>query len=112
MLAGIGLVLVTGCSGGGGGGAASVTVKMSEFKFEPAQITAKAGQPIKVSAQNTGTVAHNIIVKGIDKAVSTKIAPGQTGMLEFTPPAAGSFEIICDEPGHEAGGMKGTLIVQ
>ena len=111
-LAGIGLVLTFGCSGGGGGSAASVNVKLSEFKFDPAQITVKAGQPVKISAQNTGTVAHNFIVKGIDKAASTKIAPGQTGTMEFTPATAGSFEIVCDEPGHEAGGMKGTLIVQ
>jgi plastocyanin len=111
MMVAAGAIVTLGCSGGGGG-SGSITVKMTEFKFEPAEIRVKAGQPVKLALQNAGTVAHDFKVKGVDKAQSTKIGPGQTGMLEFTPPQAGSFDIVCEESGHEAGGMKGKLVVQ
>ena len=36
---------------------------------------------------------------------------GQTKSVTFTPQAAGTYQVICSEPGHEGAGMKGTLIV-
>lgn len=110
---GVALLAALACGGGGGAAAGtSATVKLSEFKFEPAQLSATAGQPVKVTLQNSGTVVHDFTVKGLDKATSPKVAAGQTSTFEFTPSKAGTYEIVCTEPGHEQGGMKGTLTVK
>ena len=103
------LLLVAACSGGGGGG--GVTVRLSEFKFEPNTFTAKAGQPLRLTLQNAGTVVHDFNVKDLD-VHSPKVQPGQSVTFEFTPSKTGTFDVQCDEAGHEPGGMKGALTVQ
>ena len=100
------------CGGGGAAPSAPTAVKMSEFKFEPSQFTATVGQPLKLALQNSGTVVHDFTVKGLDKAASPKVPVGQSVNFELTPSKAGSYEIICTEPGHEQGGMKATLTVK
>ena len=85
---------------------------MSEFKYEPAQLTATAGQPFKLTLQNGGTVVHDFSVKDLAGVPIQKVPAGQTVTFEFTPAKAGTYEFVCSEPGHEAAGMKGTLTVK
>jgi azurin len=49
-----------------------------------------------------------------DILASTKLAgKGETVEVTFTAPKAkGSYTFVCTFPGHYAGGMKGTLVVQ
>lgn len=101
-------VIAMACAGGGGGGN---TVQMTEFKFEPANLTAKVGQPLRVTLQNAGTVVHDFTIKDLN-AASPKVQPKQSVTYEFTPSRAGTFDIICTEPGHQEGGMVGKLTVQ
>ena len=105
------LMLTVACSGGGGGGGGAITVRMTEFKFEPATFTATAGQPVRLNLQNEGTVVHDFMIKDLN-VHSPKVQPGKSMPFEFTPARAGTFEIMCEEPGHEPGGMKGTITVQ
>jgi len=102
------LALTIACGGGGGGGTA---IRMSEFKFEPATITAKAGQPVKVTLQNAGTVVHDFHIHDLN-VHSPKVQQGQAQTLEFTPSRPGTFQFVCDEPGHKDAGMVGQLTVQ
>jgi len=103
------LPLVIACAGGGGGG--GTVIKMSEFKYDPATITVKAGQPVKLTLQNEGTVVHDFHIDDLG-VVSPKVQPKSQSNFEFTPSKSGTFKIICHEPGHEEGGMTGTLTVQ
>ena len=41
-----------------------------------------------------------------------EIKIGETGTLEFTPTAAGEYQIDCNLPGHKEAGMIGKLIVK
>ena len=115
-LAVVALLAVVGCSGGGASGASGggneINVKLSEMKFDPASFTVTAGQSVKLSAQNIGTVIHDFAVKGLEADTKLDVSPGQTGTKSFTAPKAGSYEIYCTQPGHEAAGMKGTLTVK
>jgi uncharacterized cupredoxin-like copper-binding protein len=110
-----GLLLVTGCASPGGRQAAGprdITVWASEFKFDPANVTARANQPVRATVRNVGTVVHDWVVQGLEQPVETTAEPGQGGAVEFTPTRAGRFRVICAQPGHEAAGMVGQLIVQ
>jgi uncharacterized cupredoxin-like copper-binding protein len=38
--------------------------------------------------------------------------PGQSASITFTPSQAGTYQVFCDQPGHQAAGMVGQLVVQ
>lgn len=90
----------------------SVTVHLREFSFEPVTVTVKQGQPVQVTVVNQGVVAHDWNVIGLETEVHLHAAPGETVTGQFTPEQAGTFRIICTEPGHEAAGMVGTLQIE
>jgi uncharacterized cupredoxin-like copper-binding protein len=110
------LVATVGCSSGAvgaqGSGGQQISTKMSEMKFEPNTWTIKAGQPVTITAQNVGTVTHDWSIRGASTDVSLTVQPGQTGTKTFTIDKPGTYEVYCNQPGHEAAGMKGTLTVQ
>lgn len=105
------LVAITLLSACGGGSPATLEVKMdaSEFKFDPATITAKVGQPVRVIVTNIGALEHTFTVTGL--GVDEKLAVGQTVTVEFTPAQSGTFELVCTVPGHKEAGMVGTVVV-
>jgi len=105
-------LLASGCAGARPSGPQQVMIRMSEFKFEPANVTVKANQPVQVTVRNMGTVAHDWVVQGLDEQISARAEPGQSASAQFTPPRAGTFRIICAELGHEQAGMVGQLTVQ
>jgi plastocyanin len=95
--------------GGGGGNALSVTVVNTEFKFDPATINAKPGQTINLTVVNKGTIQHTWVLPS--QNIKLVIEPGQSTTKTFTAPAAGTYDIVCDEAGHKEAGMVGKLIV-
>jgi plastocyanin len=104
------------CGGGGGGGqpAGSIKVNMTEFKFDPSTIDAPPGK-VTFYLVNSGSVAHDLVVIGSDGkkvAGSELVQAGNTSVLTVDNLTAGSYRIICDQPGHEESGMKGTLTVK
>ena len=111
----VALIAVAACGGGGGGGqpAGSIKVTMTEFKFDPSAITAPSGK-VTFYLVNSGSVAHDLVVMGPDGkkvAGSELVQAGNTSVLTVDNLAAGSYRIICDQPGHEDSGMKGTLTI-
>ena len=101
------VTLLVGCGGGGG----EITVKMTEYTFDPANVTVAASKEAKVTVVNQGTLTHTWVVPGLNVA-SGNVEPGQRKTVTFTPSSAGSYEIECDIPGHRDSGMKGTLTVK
>jgi len=102
------------CGGGGAGQpAGSIKVNMTEFKFDPSSISAPAGK-VTFYLVNSGSVAHDLVVIGPDGkkvAGSELVQAGNTSVLTVDNLTAGSYRIICDQPGHEDSGMKGTLTI-
>src|SRR5207237_3336365 len=106
----------TGTSTGSSTGSTSSgsnQVSLSEFKIAPATITASAGGTLTV--QNTGTVAHDLVVANSAGQVLIKtniIQPGASAQLTLpSSVTAGSYTVYCDVPGHKQQGMTGSMTV-
>lgn len=109
--------------------ASEVAVTMTDaMRFEPADLTVKAGVPITFVVRNAGVIVHEFFVgseaEQLDHATemaaggmghghenSLSLAPGATGSLTMTFATAGSLLVGCHEPGHYEAGMEGTLTV-
>jgi plastocyanin len=104
----------------GGGSAASaaaqqLTVKsMDTMKFDPATLTARVGQPIQLTLDNSaGQIVHDFdITDGVSQPVKISAQPGQKATGTFTVDKPGTYTYFCAEPGHQQAGMQGTLTVQ
>jgi len=94
---------------GGGGGRPTIDVVMKDFAFEPATITIPTGGAI-IHLMNAGAAVHNLQVADLG-IKSADIAAGATYDLEVGPQSAGTYKVICPQPGHEGAGMVGALVV-
>jgi uncharacterized cupredoxin-like copper-binding protein len=105
-----------GSSGGGGQPAGSTKVSLTEFKFDPgtaSPITVAHGKVV-FWLVNSGSTSHDMQIKdstGNAVATSELVSPGDSTEFDVNNLAAGSYTIVCTQPGHEASGMKGTLTV-
>ena len=82
--------------------------KPSELKFTLAKKTVPRGT-VTFKVTNKGSLTHDFKIKG---KKTVRIRPGKTATLKVLFPKAGKFGYLCTEPGHAAGGMKGTLTVK
>lgn len=100
-----------GNGGGGGGGEGTITVDMTEFKFEPNNIQAKTGQ-ITFNLVNNGSVDHDMHIEIPGNAqTSPLVGPGESTTWTVTIDEAGTYEVWCTVPGHRESGMEGQLEV-
>jgi nitrite reductase (NO-forming) len=115
-----------------------VTVTATDFHLEPSVITVPANERIRLTFNNNGLLEHDWEARGMRaediRIVSTTpalsptmrrmsedrtwdgiphpMAPaGGQMVMEFTPAQAGSYEVICQVPGHKEAGMVASLIV-
>jgi plastocyanin len=92
------------------GGGEEVEVEGKEFAFNPTELSAPAGT-VTFKLKNTGTVVHTFLIEEVadlKKIVAAKAATG-TGTVDLKP---GEYVYFCDETGHRAAGMEGTLKVE
>jgi plastocyanin len=83
------------------------------LKFEPSSITVKAGQHVTLTLSNTGQTVHDwSLTQGVAQPVKISAAGGALAAGTFTIDRPGTYTFTCSQPGHEAGGMKGTLTAQ
>jgi plastocyanin len=107
-------------SGGGGetgsaGGGETVPVAADPsggLAFTQKMLTASAGK-VTLALANDSPVPHNIAIRGngVNEGPSETIQGGASTQLTATL-KPGSYEYYCAVPGHEEGGMKGTLTVR
>jgi uncharacterized cupredoxin-like copper-binding protein len=106
----------------------SLTIRMTEFAFDPKDAVAKAGK-VTISAPNDGKVTHELVVlktdadpaklpmKGneVDESTSVgEIADVEAGAtkkhaFKLEP---GRYVMVCALPGHYQSGMYGSLTVR
>ena len=87
-----------------------ITVVTSEFKFSPDTINVRAGQHVRVTLDNKGTLKHDFHQSDLN--LQAEVDAGKKTVFEFTPTKVGTFDLTCDVPGHKDAGMVGKLIVQ
>lgn len=78
--------------------------------FQYTKATAKAGQ-VTFDMPNKSALGHNIALKGVSGAAGKIVPQGQTSTFSVNL-KPGTYTFICEVPGHEAAGMKGTLTVK
>jgi len=112
-------VALAACGGGGGtaqpAAGKTVNVDATEFAFNPTTFSGTAGQKITFKINNKGTVDHNFVILNADgsqELAKTEVKVGSSATLEFTPPAAGEYQVDCNLPGHKEAGMVGKLVVK
>jgi len=88
--------------------ATKVPVSESEFKIKLASTDLKAGE-ITFEAKNDGKIPHDLAIKQTGDKTKL-ISPGSTAELKVTL-KAGTYELYCTVPGHEAAGMKQNVTV-
>jgi uncharacterized cupredoxin-like copper-binding protein len=106
----------------------ALTIRMTEFAFDPKDASAKAGK-VTVTAPNDGKVVHELVLlktdedpaalpkKGdeVDESASVgeiaDVEPGSTKKATFKL-APGKYAMVCALPGHYEGGMYGSLTVE
>ena len=107
------VALLAACGGGPTAPPGSITVKLTDYKFDPATITAPSGKVVFFLV-NSGSLAHDMVIRDSSKnkiAGSDLVAAGDSNVFTVSNIAAGSYEIYCAQTGHEALGMVGKLTI-
>ena len=111
-LAAMAMLVVAGC-GSPAQPAGSIKVTMTEFQFAPSSIPASSGKVVFFLV-NSGTTSHNMVIRdSANKRIkaSELVSAGDSNVFTVDSLAAGTYTIFCDQQGHEASGMKGTLTI-
>ena len=91
----------------------TLTVKAlaSGLKFDMHGLKAKAGK-ITIRLVNQSPLKHDLVVETGETilARTSMVATGKTGSLTVLL-KKGTYDFVCDVPGHEDAGMKGKLVV-
>ncbi len=107
----IAVAVLAGCGGGSSQPSGSIKVTMTEYKFDPSTITAPSGK-IVFYLVNAGTTSHDLVIRdsaGNRLDASELVSAGDSFVFTVNNLAAGTYSYFCDQPGHEAAGMKGTI---
>jgi Cu+-exporting ATPase len=89
---------------------AHVGVTARDVRFEPADVTVRAGEWTVLELTNADPVVHDWMVEGIPN-LDLAVRPGETARLRFVLDRPGRYEVVCSIPGHAEAGMVGTLTV-
>lgn len=106
---------VVACSSGGsnstGGGGTTVKAEAG-YKFNPSTVNVEAGKDVELKLDNVDSIAHDLKIEGVAGAAIPETAAKKSATVKFKAPAAGTYKIICDLPGHAEAGMVGQLVVK
>jgi plastocyanin len=101
-----------------------VTVMLSSFKFAPATLRLRAGQPVILHLENAGSGGHDFSAPAFFKGATVrpqdagKAAGGSVDVDGHASvdialvPAAGTYPLRCTHAFHSMFGMKGSIVVQ
>jgi uncharacterized cupredoxin-like copper-binding protein len=87
-----------------------VAITASNYRFQPADVTVRAGEWVIVEVANLDPVVHDWMLEGVPN-VSVPARPGQTARLRFVLDTPGTYMVMCSIPGHAEAGMVGMLNV-
>lgn len=126
LIALMAMVLVVAACGGDDDAAPSDTQQIasnaSSFKFDPATWTVAAGQDVTLTLTNASDAEHEWVIMKAPIASEADFTedgvywemeaePGESKSDTFTPPAPGTYQIVCAIDGHFTAGMVGELVV-
>jgi plastocyanin len=110
------IAMLAGCGGSNAPAqpSGSIKVTMTEFKFDPSTISAPAGKVVFYLVNAGNNTSHDLVIRdstGSRVTGSELISAGDSFVFTVDNLAAGTYTYFCDQPGHEASGMHGTLTI-
>ena len=95
-------------------GTQHITITVGDdMKFDPAAISARAGQPLDLTLRNAGQSAHDLTLgEGVTPSVKLTVNGAETSGRTVTFDKPGMYKFECSMPGHALTGMRGTITVQ
>jgi plastocyanin len=90
-------------------GARTLDVVATDFSFQPAEVSLRAGEAVNIRLVNQGVAVHDLLVPAL--GVWLIAAPGQSATSGLKFDWAGSYEFFCSVPGHREAGMVGRIVV-
>lgn len=96
---------------GGEDGEREIVVTGNEYSFSPAAISVRAGEKIRITFKNTGSLPHNLRVDELGIATKT-IAGGAQDSVAQTVEKTGVFALYCNVGDHRKLGMEGTFTIE
>jgi cytochrome c oxidase subunit 2 len=87
-----------------------VDVKVTDWSFAPATVTAKKGEKVQLRLTDDEGI-HSLLVA--DLGLNVRVSPGETTVIDLATDKAGTFEGRCGVPcgpGHRD--MKFTIVVE
>ncbi len=99
-----------------------ITATAADFLFRPGAWTVAAGSEVTFELENQGSVPHTWIILSSPIESETEFSEdlivfettadaGEVLTTTFTAPTAGTYQVICNIPGHLGLGMEGLLTV-
>ena len=93
-----------------------VTVALSNYRFDPAPIRLRRGQPYVLHLVNRSGRGHNFVAPSFFAAAGTghskyEVPPGGGANVAITAPAPGRYKVKCTHFTHAMRGMKTEIIV-
>ena len=83
------------------------------MRFEPETVRVKAGEAVTISFRNKGIIVHDYISSGADTNVRlANVLGGREARGTFMASKPGTYQILCQQPGHKEAGMVGRIIVE
>jgi len=102
-----------------------VDINLANFKFTPATITLRHGQPYVLHFVNLSSGGHNFVARqffaaaaiapqndAVVKSGAVALHGGETADVRLVAPAAGTYEAHCSHFMHSTFGMTGSVVVQ
>ena len=107
----VGIVAVAGNGGTGetSGSGSQIEVHLTEFGIEMIPPAVPPGD-VTFVVHNDGTVEHNFAIPSLS-ARTANLKPGETTTLVVKNLSEGDLAVLCEVVGHDAAGMKATLVV-
>jgi plastocyanin len=103
----------TAAAAGGAGGTVDLAAPADgAFAYEPSSANTAAG-PVTVNFDNPSSLSHDVVIEsdsGDELGKTDLISQGNTSVTVDLAP--GTYTYYCDVPGHQEGGMEGTLTVK
>ena len=94
-----------------------VGIGMFDIYFDPNTATIPSEKAVEVALKNSGVTDHNFSVTDHGNAglknlnISVTLKAGESGTASINAPE-GDYYFFCNQPGHEAAGMRGYITVK